>query len=250
MKDFVKSLLRRCGYDVVRYVENIRYPLDFTEEEKEICNVVAPFTMTSIERIVALIRATKYIAENDIQGDIVECGVWRGGSMMVCAHVLQRLGNTTHTLYLFDTFEGMSVPTVKDKQFDGIPAEQLLSMAGKGTGIWCHADKHDVMANLLSTGYPADNVRFVEGKIEETIPQTLPERICLLRLDTDWYESTKHALIHLYPRLVGHGVLIIDDYGHWRGAREATDAYFQQSKTKPFLNRIDYTGRLLIKTEG
>jgi O-methyltransferase len=87
---------------------------------------------------------------------------------------------------------------------------------------------------------------FVKGPVEETIPRTTPERIALLRPDTDWYESTKHELVHLYPRLVPGGVLMIDDYGHCSGARKATDEYFSGSLL--FLNRSDYTGRLAIKT--
>ena len=81
--------------------------------------------------------------------------------------------------------------------------------------------------NLLSTGYPGGNLVLVEGKVEETIPRTMPAQICLLRLDTDWYESTRHELIHLYPKLIKNGVLIIDDYGHWRGSKQATDEYLK-----------------------
>ena len=77
------------------------------------------------------------------------------------------------------------------------------------------------------------------------IPKYLPGEIALLRLDTDWYKSTQHELIHLYPLLVGSGVLIIDDYGHWQGAKKAVDEYFSDKKI--LLNRIDYTGRISIK---
>jgi len=167
--------------------------------------------------------------------------------MMVIANVLQRLGDTTRKLYLYDTFEGMPAPSEKDEQFDGTPADQLLNATPKNTGVWCYADKTDVISNLRLTGYPEGNILLIGGKVEDTIPQTLPDTICLLRLDTDWYESTKHELTHLYPHLVKHGILIIDDYGHWRGAKEATDEYLVQSQVKPFLHRIDYTGRLLIK---
>jgi O-methyltransferase len=250
MKSIARNILRRCGYDIVRHDRvdaNYEFPPDLTDEEKEICAVVAPFTMTGVERIVALIHATRYVSENDIKGDIVECGVWRGGSMMVVAHVLRRLGDTTRKLYLYDTFEGMTAPSEKDIQFDGTPANQLLDSTQKNTGVWCYADKTDVLNNLRSTGYPERNIFLVEGKVEETIPGTLPDSISLLRLDTDWYESTKHELTHLYPRLSRNGILIIDDYGHWRGAKEATDEYFGQRGAKPFLHRVDYTGRLAIK---
>jgi hypothetical protein len=86
--------------------------------------------------------------------------------------------------------------------------------------------------------------------VEETIPQHAPEQISVLRLDTDWYSSTKHELMHLFPRLSKNGVLIIDDYGHWAGARKAVDEYFADQTIQPLLNRIDQTGRACIKVEG
>jgi hypothetical protein len=252
MKQFIKKCLRYFGYDIVPYSRETAVaslPPDLTEEEKEILSAVAPFTMTSIERIVCLIRATKYIVENRIEGDFVECGVWRGGSMMVVAHTLRRMGDTTRKLYLYDTFAGMSQPTEKDIRFDGITAHELIDEVYKDARAWCYADKVDVTKNLLSTGYPEHNLLLIEGKVEETIPQTLPTQICLLRLDTDWYESTRHELTHLYPKLVKNGVLIIDDYGHWQGARQATDEYFNNYAVKPFLQRVSYDCRVIVKTE-
>lgn len=103
---------------------------------------------------------------------------------------------------------------------------------------------------VLGTGYDEQNVVFVKGKIEETVPAQVPERIALLRLDTDWYESTRHELVHLFPRLVRGGVLIIDDYGHWQGARKATDEYFRENGISLLLNRIDFSARIGIKLVG
>jgi O-methyltransferase len=243
MQQFIKKCVRRLGYDV------IRLPADLTAEEKEIFLAVSPFTLTGAERVACLIRATKYIVENRIEGDFVECGVWRGGSMMVVAHMLKRLGDTSRKLYLYDTFAGMSQPTEEDVRFDGITARELIGTVYKDVGDWCYAAKQDVTKNLRSTGYPEGNVLLVEGRVEETIPQTLPEKICLLRLDTDWYESTRHELTYLYPKLVKNGVLIIDDYGHWLGSKQAADEYFEQAALKPFLQRVDYTCRVAVKTE-
>lgn len=106
----------------------------------------------------------------------------------------------------------------------------------------------EVRSNLLGTGYPAERVTFVKGRVEDTLPRVLPGPIALLRLDTAYYESTKRELEQLYPLLVLGGVLIIDDYGHWKGARRAVDEYFAASGLRPFLHRIDYTGRLVLKT--
>jgi hypothetical protein len=104
-----------------------------------------------------------------------------------------------------------------------------------------------VKLNIESTNYPKNLVHFVKGKVEDTIPQTMPEKIAILRLDTDWYESTYHELKHLFPKLVKGGIIIIDDYGHWKGAREAVDQYFTENGIHILLNRIDYTGRIGIK---
>jgi hypothetical protein len=100
---------------------------------------------------------------------------------------------------------------------------------------------------MLSTGYPSENIIFVKGMVEKTIPRTLPNKIALLRLDTDLYESTHHELIHLYPKVTTQGIIIIDDYGHFQGSQEATDNYFSQESQKVLFHRIDYSCRVGIK---
>jgi len=254
-KRIIKGVLRRAGFDVVRYrpeADLQRHPglEDLTPSEVRIVESVKPYTLTSEERIAALLNAVRYITEHKIPGNIAECGVWRGGSMMVVARALMLYGDCDRHLYLYDTFEGMSAPTQRDKSLDGESAESLLNRDPEGTGIWCHALLEDVRANLLSTGYPEDKIHFIKGKVEETLPATLPDRLALLRLDTDWYESTKHELIHLFPLLNPRGVLIIDDYGHWQGARQATDEYFSERKLNLYLHRVDYTCRIAVRTDG
>ena len=107
--------------------------------------------------------------------------------------------------------------------------------------------EESVRATLLETGYPPERLHFVRGAVEETVPAAAPEQLALLRLDTDWYESTRHELVHLYPRLSDGGILIVDDYGHWEGCRRAVDEYFASDADPILLNRIDYTGRIAIK---
>jgi hypothetical protein len=104
-----------------------------------------------------------------------------------------------------------------------------------------------VQRNLAGTGYDLASVKFIKGKVEETIPAHAPARIALLRLDTDWYESTRHELAHLFPRLVPGGVLILDDYGHWQGSRRAVDEYMAEHGIPILLNRVDYTARIAVK---
>jgi hypothetical protein len=99
---------------------------------------------------------------------------------------------------------------------------------------------------LARTGYPLKQVRFVRGRVEDTLPQEALEQISVLRLDTDWYESTRHELAHLFPRLVRGGVLLCDDYGFWGGARKAVDQCIAAHRIPLLLHRIDHTGRAAI----
>jgi hypothetical protein len=224
------------------------YPADFTPAETATWEAVRPYTMTSPERTVGLTRAVEYVCGGGIPGDIVECGVWRGGSMMAVARALLALGDTGRTLHLFDTFDGMPPPADVDKDLWGNAAAARLSAEDRGTSwTWAVAQFEDVQRNIETTRYPADRLHFVRGRVEETIPAGAPERIALLRLDTDWYESTRHELEHLFPRLSPGGVLIIDDYGHWEGARRAVDEYFSGRRPPMLLNRLDYTGRIGVK---
>ncbi|RYZ21521.1 MAG: macrocin O-methyltransferase [Chitinophagaceae bacterium] len=207
-----------------------------------------PFTMTSPERMFALSQAVRYVLRNRIAGDFVECGVWRGGSSMMMALELIA-AKDTRDLYLYDTYEGMSEPGAEDVDLNQNAADKLLRHSKKSNEsiIWAYATLADVRQNLKATGYDAGHIHYVEGKVEETIPATLPGPIALLRLDTDWYESTRHELLHLFPLVVPGGVVIIDDYGHWQGARKAVDEYFTQHGLFPLLHRIDYTGRIFVK---
>lgn len=206
----------------------------------------AEFTMSSRERMFALWLAVRYITAANIPGDVVECGVWQGGSSMLAAAALR---HNPRTLWLYDTFEGMPAPSDKDRNWTGETAADRLAAQDRTEGPdWAYATLADVQANMRSTGYPAEHIRFVEGMVEDTIPAQLPETIALLRLDTDWYESTRHELEQCWPRLSPGGVLIVDDYGHWQGARQATDEYFAGKPV--LLNRIDYTGRIAVKAQA
>jgi hypothetical protein len=251
MKVLLRNVVRRLGYDIVRYRPDILTYVDavpdLTDEEKKTISTVKPFTMTSLDRLIALVNAVTYIVKNRIPGDIAECGVWRGGSMMAVALTLLSLDDRSRSLYLFDTYDGMSPPTNDDQRMDGVSAQELLSHDEKGTGLWCYAGLDDVSANMLSTGYPGDRIHLVKGKVEDTIPHTSPQQLALLRLDTDWYESTKHELVHLYPLLCANGILIVDDYGYWKGSRKAVDEYFSEQRPPVLLQRIDSAGRRVFK---
>ena len=223
------------------------FPLDFEQADIELCRRVAPYTMTTPPRIYALARAVEYVAARSIPGAFVECGVWRGGSMMAVALTLLRLGITDRDLHLFDTFSGMTAPTDDDVRRSGERAADLLADDSADADIWAIASLDDVREAVLGLGYPPERIHFVEGPVEETLPNHAPDEIALLRLDTDWYLSTKHELVHLYPRLAYGGVLILDDYGYWQGARRAVDEYIAENNVQLLLNRIDNTARIALK---
>lgn len=223
---------------------------DEFKEFDSIYSFCKPYTMTTIERMYALYKATEYIIKNNIEGDFVECGVWRGGSTMVILQTLQKFNVTNRNIWLFDTFEGMSTPTDDDKDFSNLSASSQLKNSKKDEEsiIWAYATLDDVKQNIALTGYPLENVHFIKGKVEDTLPNKQYFNTCsLLRLDTDWYESTKIELEVLYPLLQQKGIMIIDDYGHWQGCKKAVDEHFEKLHYFPLLQRIDYTGRLFIK---
>jgi hypothetical protein len=214
----------------------------------------APYTMTSAARIEALLDAVAYCVRRGIEGDFAECGVWRGGSVLAMVLKLQELGVDDRTIHLFDTFEGMTEPTAHDtSRFDPPALQTWTRQRASGDRAWPELfaaetfDEASVRELLAATGYPQERIRLVRGPVEETLPSEAPAELALLRLDTDWYESTRHELVHLYPRLSAGGVLIIDDYGHWDGCRRAVDEYFVEDTSPLLLNRIDYTGRIAVK---
>ena len=172
--------------------------------------------------------------------------------MMLAANALAKCGDTNRDIYLFDTFEGMSDPGSEDiSSVDQKTARDLLAQSDRlqGNNVWCYSSLEEVKANLKKTAYPEDNIFYRKGKVEETLPDPALQKISLLRLDTDWYESTKHELENLYDKLQVGGILIIDDYGHWSGSRKAVDEFFRNKRLNLFFNRMDYTGRLAIKTQ-
>lgn len=221
---------------------------DLSPEMRNTIEQARPYTMTSLNRLAALCNAVEYVVQNHIPGAFVECGVWRGGSSMAAALTYRRLHREDVDLFLYDTYEGMSEPGVEDvRRSTGATAKKMLARGGNDSSVKAYAPIDSVRRNLESTNYPSSRLHFVKGMVEETIPDQAPREIAILRLDTDWYASTKHELRHLFPRLSKNGVLIIDDYGDWDGARKAVDEYFATLSSKPLLNRIDNTGRICVK---
>jgi len=238
----ISKIANIYGLEIFRYDPLGKY--------KELINFVRPFTMTSNSSLISLIDSVEYIVNNKIPGSFVECGVWRGGSMMAVAKTLMSMNSDDKDLYLFDTFTGMTKPS----KFDvGIVTEEKASeifekeKTGDDTSNWIRASIEEVKKTFKKVGYDEKKLHFIEGKVEETIPKNTPSEISLLRLDTDWYESTKHELIHLFPKLSKGGIIIIDDYDDWEGCRKAVDEYIINEKIPLLLVKIPNGGRIGIK---
>lgn len=244
----IHKMLDRFGYEIRR--QEI-VPRGASDAERDLVLAVKPYTMTDAPRILGLRDAVRYVIEHDIPGSIVECGVWRGGSMMSVALTLLELGVTDRDLYLFDTYEGMTEPTEEDRAEDGRHANEIWEQRSGGAPMsaWCRAGLKEVQKNMRTTGYPEERMHFVPGDVANTIPEEAPEQIALLRLDIDWYESTRHTMEHLYPCVPTRGILLLDDYGHWVGAKKAVDEYFEANGPAPYMARLDYAARVIVKPD-
>ena len=244
--------LRERGHDGTSELDAALAQL--SDRDRRIVERALPYTMTGVPRMQALVDAVRYCHARGVAGAFVECGVWRGGSVLTMILTLQELGVGDREIYLYDTFEGMTEPTEVDVSAHDRPALELWQEAAsrdeKPWPEWFAPQvfNEDAVRDIvLSSGYPAERLHFVRGRVEETLPAGAPPDVALLRLDTDWYESTRHEMEHLYPRLCDGGVLIIDDFGHWDGSRRAVEEYFDRNGGPPLLTRIDYAARIAVK---
>jgi O-methyltransferase len=229
--------------------------------DRRILEQSADWTMCSGLQKHFILDATRHVVKSEIPGDIVECGVWRGGMMQIAARTLLDFPinqgsqfNKLPKIWLYDTYDGMPVP---DSPFDRdlyrgehashkLEREPHVSENGAPT-VWCKADLTDVTQGMSATGYPASLVEFVVGRVEETIPRHLPESISILRVDTDWYSSTSHILNHMFDLVSPGGIIIFDDYDSWEGARTAVDEFLASRHRHMLLVRLD-KGRICLKS--
>lgn len=221
-----------------------------SREDQRIIDFVKLYTMTSPKSLLSIISSVKYVIRENIPGSFVECGVWRGGSMMAVAMALRQLGHMDRDLYLFDTFFGMTKPSAVDVTVDGrIKAMEEFEKrkTGANSSDWCSATLDEVKKAMYSTCYDKNKIHFISGDVKDTLPEKAPVCISILRLDTDWYDSTLHELFHLFPKLSNNGIIIIDDYDFFKGQRKAVDEYFSNNNIHLTLHHIGGGGRLTIK---
>ena len=225
-------------------------PVELSSKEKDLVTWIleSKYTMGSPQRLFATALALKHLISEGRVGSFVECGVWRGGHSLLAAGIFA-LNDVENRVFLFDTFAGMTEPTAEDVMAEDGTSAMPLYVAHKDLNYnnWCFASLDEVRGNFAARGLLTDRVQFVEGPVEKTLllESNLPTQISFLRLDTDFYASTVTEMEVLYRRLEVGGVFAVDDYGHWAGARQAVDEYFQRGSTPaPMLNYVDYTCRI------
>ncbi len=251
--EIIKRLITKFNFKIEHknswYKRNEHYIAEIDENELNIIKKISNYSMSTPANHWAIIQSIKHIFKNNIEGDFVECGVWKGGNLILFKIISENL-NMNNQIYAFDTFEGMPEPGNKDFDLKDINAKKIYDNYKKKNIKWCYSNLEEVKLNIASfSSEYINSFKFIKGKVEDTLldNKNLPEKISLLRLDTDFYESTKKELEILYPRLSSGGVLIIDDYGHWKGTKRAVDEYFKLNSKFEWLHRIDYGSRLLIK---
>ena len=237
---WLQKMAQRFGYDFeIKKLSADGFPPYIEPEFIELLKKYRDKTMVPWGGLHMAYTAARYVTLNQIPGAIVECGVWRGGCSLIMAEAIFNSSGPIYDFYLYDTFAGMTKPDRHDTS-ELCNAEEAYLRSRKSEDIvdWCYASIEEVSENIQRSPYPADRFHLVKGKVEDTLPGTCPEHIALLRIDTDWYSSTQHELLHLFPRLVKGGVFICDDYGFWEGARKAVREYLE-TLNEPFLLTVD-----------
>ena len=253
MKNLLKSLINKIlsylNLKIIRNsnLDNSGLPIEAKSEIKKIIKVSSQYSMTGEKRMYALYQAILNAKIKNLEGDFVECGVWKGGNILLYS-LLNDFFKLDKNIYAFDTFDGMTTPEEIDVNYQGYSASNAMEKSKKKENemnVHCFSSIEMVKTNILQHT-SINNIKFVKGPVEQTLlkEENLPKKISVLRLDTDFYSSTKIELKILYPKLINGGILIVDDYGYWQGARKAVDEYFNEKK---ILHIVDQTCRYIIK---
>lgn len=237
--------MKILNYEIRKFNEKKKNIIEVSKYEKKLINKCLQYSMTNFERMWSLIQSFHHVRQESLVGDFVECGVWKGGNIILLKKLIEKF-NFKKKIYGFDTFEGMVEPSFYDVNYNNKSAKKMFDEHKKKDIGFAMCSLDDVKRNIKKNT-KTDNIFLVKGKVENTFKnkKKLPKKISILRLDTDFYESTKIELEILFPRLVKGGVLIVDDYGFWKGAKKAVDEYFCDNRQ--FMHYVDHSCRLLIK---
>jgi O-methyltransferase len=248
LKKIFNQFVKYFGYSIYNIHKTDDYIRiqEISNYENELINKCKKYSMTPKLRMWALIQSFHHIVNKKIEGEFVECGIWKGGNIILLLNLLEKF-NIKRKVYGFDTFEGMSEPSSVDIKYNQMIAKDIQLKNFINQTKWNYSSIEDVKKNIKNNTANYNQSVLIKGKVENTLldEKNIPNKISILRLDTDFYESTKIELDVLYKRLSIGGVLIIDDYGNWLGAKKAVDEFFNNKKT--WLHYIDRTCRLLIK---
>ncbi len=252
----LKKIANRLGFEVRR---TPAVPYDDQASAERAIAVVAPYTMLPWERLVTLYQKVAFCERSGLDGDLVECGVWKGGAAALMALANIELGRTRRHLHLFDSFQEICAP---DQAVDGEQAVREARRHGSDclgqlrpvTGIYDAVGGPGTLPGnrrLLEqvVGYDPGFLHYHAGWFQETLPRDAPGMgpIAILRLDGDWYASTKTCLAHLYDKVVSGGFVVIDDYGAYQGCRRAVDEFMAERRVSAFLHYDDRICRYWVK---
>ena len=205
---------------------------------------VMPYSLVGVGGLEVTYKTVKNVCEQDIPGDIVELGVARGGCAALMASVMfdkYLCGRIKRKLWMFDSYEGLPDPTDMDFNSElGDGTGNHVRPLPKGSCLGQLDEVKDLMFN--KNGFPRDRIEFIKGWFDDTVPVTKKEiqQIAILRIDGDWYESTKCCLENLYDKVASGGCIIVDDYQSCYGCRRAVDEFVQNMELNP---QIKFDGR-------
>lgn len=235
------------------------------ETVKRLIKKIRPYTMLPVVRLTSLYMQVKYCEQNNVKGDYMECGVWKGGAVGLMALTNQLYGATRRNLFLFDSFDDILPP---NPEIDGFRAMQDAlkysnktdlqelksdpttpikgfydSFGGKGT----LSQNRQLFFRQIK--YDKKYVHFYKGWFEDTMPKASKnvDRLAILRIDADWYKSVYICLKYFYPKVVKGGFIVIDDYGYYEGCTKAVKQYFSERNIHLYPNSIDSGSVYFIK---
>jgi len=191
-------------------------------------------TMVGLARLDQLQSAVRTVLEEQVPGDLIEAGTWRGGAAIFLRALLQAYGDRSRVVWVADSFAGLPAPDGRFRQDDGSPHWRSNAILGVPLA--------EVRENFARYGLLDEQVRFLPGWFKDTLPHAPIERLALLRLDGDLYSSTMDTLASLYPRLSPGGYAVIDDYGALPECRQAVEDYRRDQGISEPIQSIDWTG--------
>lgn len=228
------------------YKDFYNYEIPELKQFNYMVDIVTNYSLASRLNLFSTVSSIKHIQRNQLNGHFVECGVYKGGNVLLMAMMNEKL-NLKRDVYAFDTYEGMPLPEEKDERFNGVKAKEIFEIQKKLGQKWMKSSLENTKKNISKHVKSIDLIKFIKGNVSQTLDNksNIPDQISLLRIDTDLYDSTKKSLNILYPKVVINGLIIIDDYGHWKGCREAVDEYLINKNY--YMSIIDASCRLIIK---